>query len=194
MKHHRRFLSGFFGLLVFLGGCELLTWPFALFQELLPIAIKYAPYALMFLEAPEVAPETEVASTPEVLHRLVSEKAQITLSSFPETLQQDIQNRNGKPGYIFALFVQSEKDWSRVQSWVAQHKGSLRLRCVPVFCDVSNEFQSQQIQAILAQSPNIAFYATGPLHKLSLAPVGASTKPIEEVKRLVKILKMNTDG
>ena len=46
-------LTLLFCMLVLIIGCDVFTAPFRLFQELLPIAIKYAPYALMFLEVPE---------------------------------------------------------------------------------------------------------------------------------------------
>lgn len=175
-------------LMVLAGGCELLTWPLSLFQELLPIAIKYAPYALMFIEAPEVAPEVDVASAPRQQDVVVTVAATdpTTLQHLPTILQKELSRRQGRSCCVVAVAMQYEQDWQNLEKWLAR-ESQLKIKCVMAYCDFSQPADYEQTQTLLAQYPRLAFYANGPLSSLSLIPTGLDTKTLAQADQLVKL-------
>jgi hypothetical protein len=179
MKKFARLGTALF--LLFLAGCDLLTWPFSLIEELLPIAIKYAPYALMFLEAPEVAPATQVAGeTP-----LGNNEGKVDpTTAMPYVLTQQIHQ--GKTWCVLAFSIESQQEFARWQACVAQARQHFQLRCFVAHCDMSTSFDRQQIQAFLVKHPEVTFYINGPLRQLTTMPAGGGTK--QELQRLVETM------
>jgi len=154
-----------------LSGCEVLSAPFNLIKELLPLAIKYAPYALMFLEEPDADSPAyaDVQQFKEQIALLAQENS-LQLPDFYNTLTQEANQRKGKLQYVVALHLENAEKVEQIQNWLMQHEQQFRITYYITAYDTSHPEQFQQTAAYITNC-SIPFIADGPLSSISTAAV-----------------------
>lgn len=133
----------------------------------------------MFLEAPAVSPFAQPTDEAPA-----GDKMEPTVS-LPQALQEHIHQ--GKTWCILAFSIESAQDMERLQKLLDKSRQQFQVRCLMTQCDMSSPFDRQRIQAILAQHPDISFYANGMLQQLTVLPVGGENKP--EVQALAQSME-----
>lgn len=161
MKKRLHYLVVLILCIFMIAGCDMFSVMFDLFKELLPIAIKYAPYALMFLEAPGESQDRDLALTSET-DRSPIDKA----LPLPHVLEKFLANGTGKEMHIVAIHLKSKDTEAEIQKW-AKGQTKFRVLYVATFCNLSDGVHYRQIQTVLLNYPQITFVATGPLEHLS---------------------------
>lgn len=144
-----------------MGGCDIFSAPLRLFSELLPIAIKYAPYALMFLEAPSGKDTTETAGVSE--NDASGAPMPGAMEPLPQLLERAVARKTS--GCVFALYLETENLERVIQNWQREHP-QYKVHYAVTYCDFSSDIHYRQVQNILEEH-RIEFLATGPLDTLS---------------------------
>lgn len=172
-------------------GCDMFMAPFGLIKELLPIAIKYAPYALMFLEAPADRPQEQTILLAEEMEvqLLHSFREGAQLRSIDEILQHKLQPH--KKYYILAIHLQTVDDLQKLQTWMQKTQKQFHIEYHAAICDLSTPASIQNLHNILGNAPNVAFLATGPLHTIHAMPQNFDKKVFREAK---KAFAINNEG
>lgn len=173
-----------------LGSCDLLMTPITLvtqlIPDLLPLAIKYAPYALMFLEAPD---QKAIASSREIDDRLaiaLLDKGN-TLPSVPEILMREMNLRANQHVQVVGLYLQSPQEVEKLQKWLSQYREKIPVKIAIGFCDFSNDIHYRQMQKCLVGQKNITFWANGPLDIMSSKEAsGSGRQGWEELRSLAQ--------
>ena len=146
-------------------GCDFFQAPLSLFQELLPLAIKYAPYALMFIEAPD-----EKLKDPNI--QFCAEFDKITNSNKNETylyqqIASNLRKNSGKKLIVVAIHIDSNEKIDMIKKWVEKNKNTYNISIDVVNHDISNNDHYKKIEKIISIKKNIIFIADSHLSELS---------------------------
>ena len=131
---------------------------------MLPLAIKYAPYALMFLEAPENG-----ASDVQSLYEQFEYAQKRPLDAIPALdaiLKKEIVEKN-KRYTIVAVHLDSYEKAQQIQKWLTANGQTYKIRHFIATHDVTDPGASQKIAHLLGQRKTSIFIADGPLETLS---------------------------
>ncbi len=151
-------------LALFLSACDALLAPFQLIGELLPLAIKYAPYALMFLETPDdnirLATIDGFNKEIEILSRDPSLKLSELTTEFPYQISQ---KKNLQ--YVIALHLDSLQKVEKIQKWLLTQQQYN----ISYIITAHNTNMPENLKNIsnLVKNSNFIFLADGPLKELS---------------------------
>lgn len=178
---HKFCLLGMLFIILLFPGCDVLTAPFELFKELLPLAIKYAPYALMFLE--EQDPNNPIYADSNQFQQHILTLAEsptptLQLDSIPNGLCNELPQRKNKLRYVVAIHLSDLDKVERIQSWLASQNSQFRISYLITAYDQSNLQESQTIAELISQN-SLTFFADGPLSNLSTAQI-ENCKPFFE--------------
>lgn len=155
-------------------GCEILSAPFKLMAELLPLAIKYAPYALMFLEVPEnmdSLPELRSEDFQNQVQKLAGENS--SLPPLLPALTQEMRREKGKLHRLVAIHLTSMEKVEKVQQWMIENGKKFQIRYAIVGYDSQNAFENAQIRTLLEGQRTIAVLADGPLYTMAFSSSNA---------------------
>ena len=142
------------------GGCEVFQAPLSLFQELLPLAIKYAPYALMFIEAPESDIDSQQDSKKFYAQFAQIVKDPARIPSMSCMIAEELKKNSSGKKIILAIHLSSWEKVEQVQMWLRQNEGKFKIRYCIANCDFETEKDSRIKEKW--QNSNVAFWVDGP--------------------------------
>ena len=146
-------------------GCEVLTAPFRLAMELLPLAIKYAPYALMFLELPQENPSLENKEFQNFSSQVSFMAQSIENHSLFNSLSKEWNEKKQNLQFVAAFYLDSQEKVQKIQNWLIENGTKYQARYCIVGFERESPIEYQKIHNLL-QEQKIAFFADGPLSEL----------------------------
>ncbi len=145
-------------------GCSLLSAPITMMKQLLPLAVKYAPYALMFLEEPSETKLAEAHFPEGNFHLNWENEAKKEKNNFPElplSLQKRLEEKGKKIKAVYILPLESPQDMEKFRSLYSDLSSQGHVHYTLTSYDHNNPQQAKEIQHILHQNSTM-IYATLP--------------------------------
>lgn len=144
-------------------GCDILSAPFKLIADLIPVAIQYAPYALMFLEAPdEKIDEQDKQLLVDIKQLKVKNK------QFPSVIHSlKKQRKDSKLKIIVALQIRNKEDIKKFQLLYKKYKAKFKISCRMTKLNTANITEYQRINSFLARNKDVVFLGSGSLSGLT---------------------------
>lgn len=159
------YLLIFLSILSLMMGCEVLTAPFRLAMELLPLAIKYAPYALMFLELPQENIPLENKEFQNFSSQVSIVAQSLEKHSLFASLSSEWSEKKKNLHFVAALHLDTEEKVQKIQNWLIENGAKYQVRYCIVGFDKESAIEYRNIHHLL-QEQKIAFFADGPLSGL----------------------------
>lgn len=141
-------------------GCSFLSAPLTMMKQLLPLAVKYAPYALMFLEEPS---ETKLAETPfseRNFHLNWESEVKKEKDNFPElplSLQKRLEEKGKKIKAVYILPLENSQDMEKFRSLYSDLSSQGHVYYTLTSYDHNNLQQVEKIEHILGQNSTMIY-------------------------------------
>lgn len=160
-------------IILVLPGCEVFGAPFALLSELIPLAIKYAPYALMFLEEQDL--QNPIYTDANQFQQNISPLAHsfeptLQLESIATALENEVPQHQGKLRYVVAIHLNDTAKVERIQNWLLSQNKKFKVTYRIAAYNENDLQESQNIAQFVAKN-SMLFFADGPLNHLTTAEI-----------------------
>ncbi len=133
-------------------------------MELLPIAIQYAPYALMFLELPENNRSIEGKELDTLSAQINVFAQSIEKDSLVDTLSKEWK---GKKQFVTALHLNSPEKIQKIQTWLSENRAKFQVKYFIVNFETENSVEYKKLHNFIKQQ-QIAFLADGPIQDIKM--------------------------